>query len=272
VSQSKPIPAGVSAPLLKRWKSMSWEEMAQENPMLAVMTTDDMADAPPTDFSPELLEVFFRKGRRLFRRRIAGMLAHSPDPKEQSFVVEYGCGMGRLLKPLAEAGYRCAGIDISPTMLEHCRELVPEVEALYGLDEAGRSQMPDNCASVVYSYAVVQHIDSLSRYLAAFDEMCRVLKPGGLLAVQLNCKDFEHGDFNTPGRTENHEAFSLHWGPGEAGEPLRHDQSHWSGVYIGHDRITRHLKRRKLKPEAWSFHNPEKLLSLWLVARKRKRP
>ncbi len=267
MTESKP--AGATAPLLKRWKSLSWEEMARENPMLAVMTSDDMVAAPPSGFTPELLEVFFHKGRRLYRRKLAGFLAHSPDPRPEALVVEYGCGMGRLLKPVAEAGYRCAGIDISPTMLEHCRALVPEVEGLYGLDEHGRSALPDGCASVVYSYAVVQHIDTLSRYMTAFDEMCRLLKPGGLLAVQLNCKDFEQGDFTNPGRTENHETWSLHWPPGGAAEPVRHEQSHWSGVYIGYETICERLRSHGVRPEAWSFHNPAKLVSVWLVALKR---
>ena len=33
-------------------------------------------------------------------------------------VLELGCGAGRLLKPLSAKGYRCAGVDNSPDMLE----------------------------------------------------------------------------------------------------------------------------------------------------------
>ncbi len=36
-------------------------------------------------------------------------------------LLELGCGTGRLLIPLAEAGYRVTGVDLSPTMLRIAR-------------------------------------------------------------------------------------------------------------------------------------------------------
>ncbi len=245
--------------------------MARENPLFAVMTTDEMAEAPSADFSPELVEKLFAKGRRLFGKHIAGPLTHMPDPKDQALVVEYGCGVGRMLKAASAAGYRVAGIDISPTMLGHCRRLVPEAEALYVLDEDGRTAMPSGSASAVFSYAVVQHISRLSRYLLAFDEMCRILKPGGVLAVHLNCQDFEAGDFANPGGTENHEAWSLHFKAGESEPFLRHEQNQWSGVYIGHERLTAWLAERGVRIDAWRPHNPGKSLAVWLYGVKRRR-
>ncbi len=252
----------------KHWKDVSWEVKAQENPMFAVMTTDEMVEAPPTDFSPEQLDVFFDKGRRVFDKRIHGILERSPDPLEESLVVEYGCGMGRLLKPVIEAGARAAGIDISPTMLDHCRRLVPQVEALYLLDKDGRCAMPDHSASALFSFAVVQHIASLEKYLVAFDEMSRILKPGGRFAIQVNCTDFFDG-FDNPGRTENFETYSLHYRPGETEPFRRHDQDHWSGVYIGHQFLTDYLARRQMRVYAWVPHKAVKPLAVWIQGRKR---
>jgi len=244
--------------------------MARENPLFAVMTTEEMADAPAADFTPEQVGALFEKGRRLFGRHIAGALAHAPGDKRDALIVEYGCGVGRMLNAALQSGFeRVAGIDISPTMLAHCRRLVPEVEALYPLDQEGRCDLPDACASAVFSYAVVQHISLLSRYLKAFDEMCRILKPGGQLVVQMNCTDFQHGDFDHPGRTENHETHSLHFRPGEEEPYLRHDQDQWSGVYIGSDLLTRRLRERRMKIVNWRGHNAEKSLSVWLYAAKR---
>lgn len=259
------------APLPKRWKSISWEEMAQENPLFAVMTTAAMADAPATDFTRAQRDELFRKGRKLFFDQLRRPLAKVMFTREDALVVEYGCGVGRILNAVVEAGYRCAGIDISPTMLEHCRRLVPQVEALYPLDDDGRCAMPDESARAVFSFAVVQHIASLSRYLTAFDEMCRILQPGGLLTVQLNCKDFEGGDLEAPERTENHEDHSLHFRRGESEPYLRHDQNQWSGVYIGHRLLADRLAERGLELKGWRYHSPDKPLSVWFKARKAKR-
>lgn len=253
------------------WKAATWEEMAQENPLFAVMTAEEMADAPPTDFSSEHIDKLLAKGRRLFASHLKGALAHAPDAKDEALIVEYGCGVGRMLKAASDAGYKVAGIDISPTMLEHCRRLVPEAEALYALGDDGRSAMAAESASAVFSYAVVQHISLLSRYLLAFDEMCRVLKPGGVLAVQLNCKDFEPGDFANPGRTENFETHSLHWRPGEAEPFLRHEQNAWSGVYIGAARLAAWLEARGVRIDTWRPHSAGKSLSVWLYGTKRRR-
>ena len=255
----------------KGWKDLSWEEMARENPLFAVQTTEPMADAPPTDFTPEQRDDLFRKGRKLFIDQLRRPLAKVMLGREDALVVEYGCGVGRILNAVVEAGYRCAGIDISPTMLAHCRRLTPGVEALYPLDDAGRSAMPDESARAVFSFAVVQHIDSLTRYLAAFDEMCRILQPGGLLTVQLNCKDFEGGDLEAPERTENHEDHSLHFRRGETEPYLRHDQNHWSGVYIGHQLLADRLADRGLALKGWRYHGPDKPASVWFMARKAKR-
>ncbi len=186
-------------------------------------------------------------------------------------MAEYGCGVGRMLNATIEAGYRCAGIDISPTMLEHCRRLVPQAEALYVLDEDGRCAMPSESARVVFSFAVVQHIASLKNYVTAFDEMCRILQPGGVLTVQVNCKDFEGGDLEAPDRTENHETYSLHFRRGESEPYLRHEQNQWSGVYIGCQLLAELLAERGMVIKGWRYHSPDKPLSVWLTASKAKR-
>ncbi len=121
----------------------------------------------------------------------------------------------------------------------------------------------------MFSYAAVEHIDALGDYLAAFDEMLRILKPGGLLIVQLHCTDFEVGDFDRPGRTENHEAFSRHFRPGEEEPYLRHDQDGRDGVRIGAQLLARHLDERGVRVSNWSPHGSEKSMTVWLYAKRR---
>ena len=243
----------------------SWEEKAQQNPLFAVQTTEDMQDAAPQGFPQDQVERLFERGRRLYAERIGPLLETLQGPRDDALIVEYGCGVGRILRAVVDAGYRCAGIDISPTMLVHCRDLVPEVEGVYALDEEGRCAFPSGEAALVFTYAVVQHISTLTAYVMALDEMCRILRPGGVLAIHLNCEDFAT---DPPTRTENHEAYSLHYQPGEAEPYLRHAQDQWTGVYIGFDLLTRLLAERGVEVERRFHHNPQKLRGLWVVGRK----
>ena len=234
------------------WAGKTWEEMARENPLAAVMTTKEMR--AEGGISEARLELFFAKGRKLFERYIQPFL-------KPGLVVDYGCGPGRVLRAVADAGLPCAGMDISSTMIELGRTLVPEAD-LHVLND-GRSALPDACASVVYSYAVVQHISRLDAYEAAFDEMCRVLAPGGVLLVQVACDDFQFG-LASPGRTENHQTWYMHY-PAK-GEPYRYDQDNWGGVTIGNDRQVLMLEDRGLIFDEWRPHKSKASRVWWLQA------
>jgi SAM-dependent methyltransferase len=172
-------------------KSLSWEEKAQKNPLFAVMSAEQFAEkgADPEKWTEEDLNRFFDKGRRLYEVFLCPLLQRIPLEAGHALIVEYGSGMGRILKAMYAEGYDCAGIDISPTMLDLSRRLVPEVEKLHLLTEKGTTSLPDRCADFVFSYAVLQHINRLSRVRLAFDEMCRLLKPGGILKVQFRTVD-----------------------------------------------------------------------------------
>lgn len=257
---------GVRIP--EHWHDISWEEKAQENPLFAVMTTEDVADAPPENFDEKHLGPFMAKGERVYAKDVEPVLRRIEGSKEDIVVAEYGCGVGRILKPVYEAGYQTFGIDISETMLKHCRSLAPGVKDLYLLKDDGKSDAPSHSADMVFSFAVVKHISSLANYVKAIDEMCRILKPGGLLALNVNCEDFVHGDIDTPWRTENFESYSLHYKPGEKNPYRRHGQDNWTGVYIGHDKLLELLAERGVTVERRYFQNMKKLRGIWYVGAK----
>ncbi len=253
----------------EHWSRNTWEEKARENPLNAIMTSVEMSDAAADDFSDGHLELFFKKGVRLYEEHLKPLMPELPDAKENAYIVEYGCGAGRILKALVEEGYRVGGIDISETMLGHCARLVPETkDDLFPLDAQGRTKLPGACASMVFSNAVVQHIESLAKYTTAFDEMCRILKPGGILAVQVNCEDYIHGDLSRPDRTENFEDHSLHTRAGETKPYARHNQDMWSGVYIGEENLKHMLASRGVAIEKRYFRDAKKLRAMWFIGRK----
>lgn len=225
------------------WEKNSWEEKARENPLYAVMTMPEMQDAGADDFSPEHLQLFFEKGRKLAERLVMPSLELAPA---DGTVVEYGCGAGRILNALVEQGIECVGVDISQTMLDHCRGLVPGVNELVCLDAQGDVAIVSGSARLVYSYAVVQHIDKLSAYEKAVSEMCRILCKHGRLVLQVNCEDFTLAANGQLGRTESFEDYSLHYAPGE-NQPRTHRNTTWSGVYIGLDLLGELLARNGVR-------------------------
>jgi SAM-dependent methyltransferase len=165
---------------------MDWEEKAKRNPLYAVMSHQEIfaeKDADPGKWTKEDLDKFFSKGQLLFNAFIRPVLLRAEIDPAKAFVVEYGSGLGTILKAVKAAGYDCAGIDISPTMLEFSRKVTPEITRLSALDQNGSSDIPSNSADMVYTRAVMQHIKDFSNVKTAIAEMCRIVKPGGYLKM-----------------------------------------------------------------------------------------
>ena len=102
--------------------------------------------------------------------------------------IEIGCGPGRLMVPMSDVFGRVAGVDVSGEMVRLARENLAgishaEVRRGSGSDLAG---FEDESFDYCYSYAVFQHIPSADVVWDYLREARRVLKPGGLMKVQLN--------------------------------------------------------------------------------------
>jgi ubiquinone/menaquinone biosynthesis C-methylase UbiE len=96
-------------------------------------------------------------------------------------VLDVGCGTGALLAHLSAAVPRAqlAGIDPSPEMLTIARErLPPRVELQQGWAEA--VPYADGAFDVVVSCNVLHYV---REPVAALQDMLRVLRPGGALAI-----------------------------------------------------------------------------------------
>lgn len=98
-------------------------------------------------------------------------------------ILDVGCGNGRDLLPLLEAGCVCTGIDCSPEMIaEARRRLPPACTSRCELLVADATRLPfaDGAFDAVFSSEVIEHIPD---WRAAVTEMARVLAPGGRLVI-----------------------------------------------------------------------------------------
>jgi len=132
----------------------TWEGLAQQDPLWAICTD------PAKQNKQWSSEEFFATGKNevvVVLRCVAG-LGVSIDGKTPA--LDFGCGVGRLTRALAEHFAECWGVDISPTMialakefnrdLPRCRFLLNERDKLEGLQ--------GNYFGFIYSSIVLQHM------------------------------------------------------------------------------------------------------------------
>jgi SAM-dependent methyltransferase len=169
-----PFTRSLPARLWRRRETMrsDWERRARENAPFYICTT-----------AAESAEAFAASGEKDLATQVLDGLEVSPDWA----VLEIGCGIGRLLKPLSSRVRRAVGVDLSEEMLRRGREYCadrPNVELLR--TDGGLEELADGAFDFVFSHIVFQHLPRkayVDRYLR---EAARVLKTGGLLRVQVD--------------------------------------------------------------------------------------
>lgn len=149
-----------------------WDRRARENAPYYVCTT--AAGSP---------ESFAASGKRDLEDRVVDGLDVSPRWR----VLEIGCGMGRLLRPLSPRVEHVVGVDLSEEMLrrarEHCASL-SNVEL--ARTDGGLDSLADRTFDFVFSHIVFQHLPRKAYAERYFREAFRVLAPGGIFRVQVD--------------------------------------------------------------------------------------
>jgi SAM-dependent methyltransferase len=101
-------------------------------------------------------------------------------------VCDMGCGPGHVARFLHDEGTTVFGLDLSPRMLEQARRLNPDIAFREG-DMMALNLATGTLAGITAFYAIV-NIPAASLPLV-FQEMHRVLQPGGLLLLGFHTGD-----------------------------------------------------------------------------------
>ena len=123
-----------------------------------------------------------------------------------SKLLDVGCGIGGSARILArDYGFDVLGISISPAQVQRATDLTPEnLSCRFAVMDALDLQLADQQFDAVWSVEAGPHMPDKQRYA---DELLRVLKPGGSLAVaDWNRRDPSDGEMN---RTERWVMHSL---------------------------------------------------------------
>lgn len=101
-------------------------------------------------------------------------------------VLEYGFGVGRILKYMSEYSNSCHGVDISEKMLKHAKDYLKNKDIKLRCFDGKTLPYDNNSFDMVYSIHVLQHIPTKKMLNNALVEIRRVLKKGGVAALHFS--------------------------------------------------------------------------------------
>jgi len=104
--------------------------------------------------------------------------------------LDVGCGQGHYVKRMRDLGFDVVGIDDSPHQVARARSLFDRPDVV---QQGSVLAIPFGAGTFDFAYCinVLHHLDSAESQRAAFEELRRVLKPGGTLFVhEINTRNW----------------------------------------------------------------------------------
>lgn len=158
----------------------NWEGFAKVDPLWSICSDSQRLGNKWTK------EEFFATGQIEIGRVIEHVLSLGLTLDRAASALDFGCGVGRLTRVLAQHFRQCQGVDISPTMIRMAKEFNQDLPGCqFQLNERDDLRLfPDGTFGFIYTSIVLQHIPRklVERYLL---ELTRVLKPGGTFVFQV---------------------------------------------------------------------------------------
>jgi SAM-dependent methyltransferase len=174
-----------------------WEKWGQQDPYFAVLTLERFRSSRLTASDKE---EFFASGAH----HAASVLADCRRLFDASFaptsVLDFGCGVGRVLIPLAVQVQRAVGVDVSLSMLAEARRncderAIQNVELVQSDDDLTRVE---GTFDLIHSSIVFQHIP-IERGRVLFQHLLDHLAPTGIAAIHVTFgKAYHAQNFGQP--------------------------------------------------------------------------
>jgi len=159
-----------------------WEKWGQKDPYYGVLTNEKFRGQT---LSNEARFEFFESGRTHIDHVIKVCKRHLDGSFSPKRVLDFGCGTGRLIIPLAEMADHVLGLDVSDSMLleaqKNCNAYAINNVRLLKSDDT--LSCLDGCFDFIHSFIVFQHIP-VKRGKRLFAKLLNYLADGGICAVQ----------------------------------------------------------------------------------------
>lgn len=213
-----------------------WDRRAQENALYFV--DNRLSYRSPGD------NQFWERGERDLETLLSSLRVSIEATDE---VLEIGCGVGRLTRPIARRGAHVYACDVSGEMLTRAQALNAELDNVTWIKTDGLSLGATPSASIdaCVSCVVFQHIPHPRVTLDYVREMGRILRPGGWSAFQVSNDPAVHEPRDTPWmvRLRSRGRALLRRSPGGQDHPA------WLGSAVDLDELVKAAEESGLLPE-----------------------
>jgi 2-polyprenyl-3-methyl-5-hydroxy-6-metoxy-1,4-benzoquinol methylase len=162
---------------------IAWEEWGRRDPYFGVITDPKFRS---TDLNEQAKREFFESGARHTHGVLTTIRKHIDPSFAPRSVLDFGCGVGRLLVPFAAIADDVVGLDVSSSMLleaqKNCDAHRVRNVRLFESDDALSAL--SGAFDLIHSCIVFQHIP-VQRGRGIFAKLLQHLRPGGVGALQL---------------------------------------------------------------------------------------
>ena len=150
-----------------------WTEIAKSEPFFGVLSQPEFFRS---NLTAEALDKFWASGRQDIAWQLDLLRSHYGEFSPQT-AIDFGCGVGRLTRAMAEIADHVYGVDVAPAMLEEARKLAPANISFVDL-------IPDMSVDWINSLIVFQHIPP-ERGVVLLQTLLERLKPQGCITIHV---------------------------------------------------------------------------------------
>jgi SAM-dependent methyltransferase len=161
----------------------NWDAFGDADPLFGVLSD-------PTKFGGQWkIEDFFQSGEAHVRKWLR-IVAERGATWQSGRCLDFGCGVGRLTRPLAESFQETVGVDVAKSMIAIARRYNRNPRCRFVVNRhPDLRAFPSSSFDFVHSCLVLQHVppEVALRYI---EEFLRVARPGGLVVFQLPAEQY----------------------------------------------------------------------------------
>jgi SAM-dependent methyltransferase len=160
-----------------------WDKWANDDPYRGVLGVDTSSLN-----DDEVKAAFFESGERHIAYVLGLVDTFLGGANKSSAALDFGCGVGRLLRPLASRFDRVTGIDIAPKMLEIAQSNLADFNNIQLSTDLGAIAQTGNKFGFVHSYIVLQHIRP-KQGEPIIEQLVDLVDDGGIFALHVTTGD-----------------------------------------------------------------------------------